>query len=620
LNQELAELAQLFGVQTSYVDMRQNRVDADPESVLLVLQALGTSTRQMDDVPQALKEKREELQRRAAEPVIVAWDGQLPSQSPGQPANSQITFVLEDGTHSEWPPKGALPHGYHSLHIKSDEGTTTSLVISAPVQAHFPLKEKAWGTFAPLYALHSDTSAGAGDLADLRSLIDWTRGHGGRVVSTLPLLAAYLEGDRFEPSPYSPVSRLFWNEFYIDLSASGIQPAPVPELIDYRTAMQEKRRILEGLARAFFENSNAPRFAEFQNFVLKNPEVTEYARFRARVESPRENSEQYYLYAQWLVQTQLREMADDSNRTGMLLYLDLPLGLHRESFDAWRYPELFVKGISGGAPPDPVFTTGQNWSFQPIHPQAMRADGYRYAIAYIRNHLQYAKLLRIDHVMGLHRLFWIPDGLTGDRGLYVEYPADEMYAILSLESHRAGAGIVGENLGVVPPVVNESMSRHNVRQLYVAQYETAVDSGPEALRTPPAGSVASLNTHDLFPFQGFLNGTDIDERLRLNFITPDEAAAEHNERKRIGEALTRFAGQNTFEGCIDFLAKSHADIVLLNLEDLWGETNAQNVPATTKEHPNWKRRMRYSIELLRRLALPQGLMKRGTTDVTSQRS
>ncbi len=132
------------------------------------------------------------------------------------------------------------------------------------------------------------------------------------------------------------------------------------------------------------------------------------------------------------------------------MYLDLPLGLHPDSFDTWRYPQLFVKGMSGGAPPDPVFTTGQNWAFQPVHPQAMRVDGYKYAIAYIRNHLRYARLLRIDHVMGLHRLYWIPEGMSGDRGLYVKYPAEEMYAILSLESHRANAGIVGENLGVVP--------------------------------------------------------------------------------------------------------------------------------------------------------------------------
>ena len=155
------------------------------------------------------------------------------------------------------------------------------------------------------------------------------------------------------------------------------------------------------------------------------------------------------------------------------------------------------------------------------------------------------------------------------------------------------------------------MARHNIRQLYVAQYETAVGSGGTALRTPPPGSVASLNTHDLFPFQGFLEGSDIDERLLLKFANPKEAAAERKERQRIRKALSRFVGKNIFEGCLKFLAKSQADIVLLNPEDLWHETKPQNIPSTTKEHPNWKRRMRYGMERLRRLAPPQGLIERG---------
>jgi 4-alpha-glucanotransferase len=584
--------------------MGGRRIDAHPESVLLVLHALGAPVREMDDVPGALKEKHAELRRRVAEPVLVAWDGEIPPRH--LTALSQgTTLVLEDGTVADWPPQAPLPHGYHRLHIKTESGSAESLVISAPVKAHFPIKENVWGTFAPLYALHSQSSAGAGDLGDFQALIDWTRGHGGRVVSTLPLLAAYLE-KTFEPSPYSPVSRLFWNEFYVDLRQHGMEPAPSAELIDYSATMKAKRQILEKLA------ASAVGDPALEQFIRETPEVTEYARFRASRDGGDETkAAQYYLYTQWLIQTQLREIAERCDEDGTLLYLDLPLGLHPESYDAWRYPELFVKGVTGGAPPDPVFTTGQNWAFQPIHPEAMRADGYRYAIAYLRNHLRFAKLLRIDHVMGLHRLFWIPEGLTGDRGLYVEYPAEEMYAILILESHRAGAGIVGENLGVVPPVVNESMARHNLRQLYVAQYETAVGSGDASLRTPPAGSVASLNTHDLFPFQAFIEGKDVNERLRLKFINEEEAATERREREEVRNALTRFVGENLFEGCVDFLAKSQASIVLLNLEDLWGETQAQNIPSTTKEHPNWRRRMRYSIEGLQKISPPQGLLERG---------
>ena len=608
--------------------MHLRRQEAHPESVLLALGALGARVATMSDVDRALSEKRDDLRRRGAEPVILAWQGRPHLPQRNLPQHSKATLVLEDGSTAPWPPRSPLPHGYHKLHITSGAERTETLVISAPTRAHFPLSTKSGGVFAPLYALHSKRSFGVGDLTDMESLIDWTRQRGGRVVSTLPLLASFLD-EPFEPSPYSPVSRLFWNELFIDparapeFAASSearrlmeTAPSNRSRLVDYRATMTTKRRVLEALSKSYFENANERRREDYQRFIADNPEAPVYARFRAYTERLRLGwqdwpgglelpeqrlepwGEQYHLYVQWLAQSQLRDLVARSRDSDCQLYLDLPLGLHRDSFDTWRYPHLFVKGMTGGAPPDPVFTTGQDWAFQPIHPQAMRNDGYKYAIAYIRNHLRYAKLLRIDHVMGLHRLYWIPEGFKGDRGLYVDYPAEEMYAILSLESHRAEAGIVGENLGMVPATVNRAMLRHNVRQLYVAQYETAVGTGKGVLRNPTPGSVASLNTHDLFPFQAFLDGTDIDVRLKLGFLTPADAATERKERRGIRRAFRKAFGKNVFEGCMDFLAKSRAGIVLQNLEDLWGETKPQNIPATTTEHANWRRRMRYSMERL----------------------
>jgi len=618
----------MYGVMTSYIDMNKRRQEAHPESVLLALRALGAPVIGPGDIPAGLRERREELRRRVVEPVIVAWEGLIPQQrtTSGNPG-AKATLVLEDGRTQRWPTKSPLPYGYHRLHVETKGQQIRSLVVSAPTRANFPFSEKASGIFAPLYALHSRRSRGAGDLTDMASLAEWTANRGGRVISTLPLLANFLDKP-FEPSPYSPISRLFWSEFYID-------PANVPEfeagrrkesaphagkvrqspLVDYRTSMRSKRSVLEAMADAFFEHAAGARREEFEKFVANNPEIPVYARFRAQTDqiqrgwhrwpanlpSPNERAARYHAYVQWIVQSQLRDLEVRCREYECLLYLDLPLGLHRDSFDTWRYPHLFVKGISGGAPPDPVFTTGQDWAFQPLHPERMREDGYSYAIAYIRNHLRYAKLLRIDHVMGLHRLYWIPEGLQGDRGLYVEYPAEDMYAILSLESHRAGAGIVGENLGVVPESVNRAMRRHNIRQLYVAQYETAVGAGKSALRNPPEGSVASLNTHDMFPFEGFLQEADIDERLRLGFVNMKGAVRERKYRKKVREAFEAAFGKNVFEGCTRFLEKSKASIVLHNLEDLWGETRPQNIPSTTREHANWRRRMRYSMERLREI-------------------
>src|SRR5207244_5679494 len=193
----------------------------------------------------------------------------------------------------------------------------------------------------------------------------------------------------------------------------------------------------------------------------------------------------YHLYAQWTIQEQLQALSERAAARGQFLYLDLPLGIHGAGYDAWRNRNFFVEGVAGGAPPDPVFTKGQNWAFPPMNPESMRLNRYQYVIGYVRNHLRYAKLLRIDHVMGIHRLYWIPDELTGDKGVFVEYPAEELWAILSLESHRYRAGIVGENLGTVPPAVNAAMTKHDIRQMYVVQYEIMGNPDNPNLPAPP---------------------------------------------------------------------------------------------------------------------------------------
>jgi 4-alpha-glucanotransferase len=480
--------------------------------------------------------------------------------------------------------------------------------------------------FAPVYGLHSKRGEGAGDLADLESLIDWIDELGGQVVSTLPLLSTFLDKP-FEPSPYSPISRMFWNEFYVDPARSPEYPIEIARrkravnpLVDYRRLMVHKRRILEAMAQSLLSQSGRRR-DQFEKFKQTNPAVEDYARFRAvtdrqekgwRTWSPRlrrgeirpgdfdADTLHYHLYAQWLIQEQMEHLSVRTKRSGCLLYLDLPAGLHADGYDTWKHQDLFVKGMSVGAPPDPMFTSGQDWSFPPMNPEAMRTSGHAYTIAMIRNHLRFARLLRIDHVMGLHRLFWIPEGMPGTQGLYVRYPFEEVYAVLSVESHRLDAGIVGENLGLVPPEVNEALTRHNIRQLYIVQAELSEDSPKKPLRRPNADVVASLNTHDMAPFESFVTGKDIDDRLSLKFLDRKTAEKERKTRARLRKSLRRFLKRrNVFQGCIEFLGRSKASVVLVNLEDLWNETQPQNVPATTKERPNWRRRLRYSIEQMR---------------------
>lgn len=676
---QLQQLARLYGVQTAYYDVSHRRRPASPEALLRVLQALRAPVEKIYDVSDALRERRQALWQRGYEPVVVAWDGgpvetelRLPADLPSSPLAYHLQLetgeVRSRSCGLESLPvlqttdvegvryvsrklalPDPLPLGYHRLRLELQGKSFESLLLSAPLKAYAPAegpKDRTWGVFIPLYALHSQKSRGGGGFSALGALVDWVTELGGGVVATLPLLAAFLD-EPFDLSPYAPASRLFWNEFYADVTQiPELKRCPAAQallesteaqreiealrslsLVDYRRQMALRRRMLEELARCFFAGTSE-RHASFQRFVEEHPAVEDYARFRAAGERLRapwpvwpqplrdgvlkegdydEEARRYHLYVQWSAHEQLKALSEKVRQQGPGLYLDLPLGVHLYGYDVWRERDRFAIDVSGGAPPDAVFTQGQDWGFPPLHPEKIREQGYRYIIAYLRHHLRHAGLLRIDHVMGLHRLFWVPKGLEPGEGVYVRYPAEELYAILSLESHRHKSWIVGENLGTVPSYVNSTMARHRVHRMYVVQYE--LPSEPRrSLRAVPSDSVASLNTHDMPPFAAFWRGLDIKDRLELELL--DEAGVQLERQNRLThkETLVSFLQrkgwlegsssdvQAVLRAGLAYLASSPARVVLVNLEDLWLETLPQNVPGTGEERPNWRRKARYAFE------------------------
>jgi 4-alpha-glucanotransferase len=221
--------------------------------------------------------------------------------------------------------------------------------------------------------------------------------------------------------------------------------------------------------------------------------------------------------------------------------------------------------------------------------------------------MHHARLLRIDHVMGLHRLYWVPRGLEARQGTYVNYPAEELHAIFNLESHRHRTRLVGENLGTVPPVVNQSMARHGLREMFVVQFDLCPDP-KTALREPAAQSVASLNTHDTPTFAAHWRGDDLADRIQLGLLRPGELKAAKKYRAQIKTALVRFLKTQGFlknrkpplreivGALLAWLRASPSEIVLVNMEDLWLETRPQNVPGTSDERPNWRRKSRLPLE------------------------
>lgn len=680
----LRNLARAYGVETEYCDNNGNRHEASAEALLAVLKALGAPVDGMKDIPMARRERRLSYWRQPVEPVVVVWDG-APTQTelrlPSGEASCTAACRLESDTAGirEWgidlsrlpairdtTVEGAsytakpvampqdLPIGYHRLMVETPGRLSESLIISAPALAYDPLEaseREAWGAFLPLYALQSKSSWGCGDFTDLETFMDWVSGLGGSVIATLPVLASFLDKP-CDPSPYTPVSRLFWNEFYVDVTAvpemrrcpealalaestefrGEVETLRSERLVDYRRGMALKRAVLERLARSLSGDSGG-RQESFERYCRDRDGLLDYARFRATVESRGEmwrswpqplrdgllqredfsgETQYYHAYVQWVAEEQLAHVSKRGGEKGLKLYLDLPLGVHPDGYDTWRERDLFAPGVSAGAPPDAMFHGGQNWGFPPLHPERTRQQGYAYPIAYLNEHMRYADVLRVDHVMGLHHLFWVPQEMAANEGVYVRYPADEMYAILSVESHRHRCLVVGENLGTVPAYVNNAMARHGVHGLYVAQYEIPSDAD-SGLRDIPPAAVASLNTHDMPPFAGFWEGLDIERWRARGLITEAEARTRIDDRHAVKRNLARFLMRHGYlkqhpgdvalvlKACLSFLADSRAGILLVNMEDLWLETEQQNVPGVVEGHPNWQRKARFDFDTFARM-------------------
>lgn len=696
---DLRRLAHACGVATSYVDVHDRVRQTSTEALLGVLRALGVRVQVPEDAAAALDHHRRRQTDRMLPPVCATFGSRAtvelttpaPRNSPTVACRVEIEYEsgrlhrwVEDLTAHQptdvgqvdgrqlvtWPLRlSGLPPGYHRLTVELAgtpehgvaDGPAETLLIAAPRRAWRPAEARpGWGGFLPLYAVRTDRDWGAGDLTDLEELAGWLGERGADVVATLPLLPTYLGGgssggagesaEPFDPSPYSPVSRLFWNELVLDLARApewercprdrqlfdGQLTQHVAELrsrplVDYHELAAVKGRVLATLSQVFFDGPGRRR-ADLDQLVADRPEIRDYAWFRAavtrhgpawwrwpatardrRLNEDSVNTEvaHQHLYAQLLAHQQTGELS--GRLAGRRLYLDLPVGARADGYDVWQHRELFALDTATGAPPDDLFAGGQNWSFPPLHPWRLRAEGYGYWSAVLRHHMSLADLLRLDHVMALHRLWWIPDGHDADDGAYVAYPADELYAVVLLESHRQRCQPVGENLGTVPDEVEAALGKRGVGRLYVVEHEAAADADP-VLPPVPGDAVASINTHDMPPLAGWLEGKDIDEHHAAGIFDDAQAAearaARRVTRRRLAAWLdTDPAGplddrptggrpgwRRLVVGLLAWLGASAADVVLVNLEDLWGESEPQNVPGTGSTRPNWRRRATRSLD------------------------
>jgi 4-alpha-glucanotransferase len=609
----LHSLARAMGVHTRYVDGLGKPVRVAPETLLRVCTTLGAPVTRPEDAGDALRAHRAAAAARQVPPVIVAWGGVLAPVTIKPAGSVRVQVCLADGevhtldrTDAGYRAKRALPAGYHRLTVEAGGRKETSTIIAAPVQAwRRSGSPRSWGVGTHLAALRSARSRSVGDLRDLASLCHWVRQSGGDLVTALPLLPTF-NTEVPEPSPYSPVSRLFWSELILDLHDAH-RPTAAPGSLDVTAADAEVRAALAG-----HPVPDPSRLDE---------QVIHYARFRGaqarlgrnwrdwpgdaragnlRPEHVDAEEERFHLIAQTLVRQQLRELRQHLDHEGMRVGLDLAVGVHPDGFDPWSRQSIFGEGMSVGAPPDQGFPSGQDWGFTPVLPEASRLEGHRYLAASIGHQAGFAGVLRVDHIMAWARLYWIPRGFDLHQGTYVSYPAEELFAVLSLESNLNRCEVVGENLGNVPRKIFDALPRHRIWGMYLAVFQAS--GGPD-IQPPTAADVGLIGTHDTPTFAGWLAGNDIGERVHYGLLAEASVPTVTEERLRARQWLaarleSRVEEPYAFLGqLLEWLGRSESPLIVPWLEDFWLEDRGVNLPGTrSSARPNWQRPMRKLLD------------------------
>ncbi|MER5258733.1 4-alpha-glucanotransferase [Streptomyces sp. NPDC002855] len=640
----LTALARAHGVATGYTTDRGQRAVVSPETLVAVLAACGVDASTPRAARGALDAHRRGEAARLLPPCVVtrAHGGGvlLPGPLPGD-----AEVELEDGRLVS--PDAPLPPGHHTLHVRVGQRGARAPLLAVPDRLALP-EHRTWGFLVQLYSVLSRRSWGMGDLADLTELAAWSgRSLGAGFVQLGPLHAA-TPGPLPDPSPYRPSSRRFPDPMHVRVEAvpeygllgplarssvdglaaraRALNEAVLEgsSLIDRETVRDLKHRAL----RSVHEVPLSPgRAAEFAAFVAREGEgLTDFATWCAlaqvhgadwrtwpgELRDPRSpavarareelvGAVGFHRWLAWITDQQLAAAQAAALDAGMAVGLvhDLAVGVAPEGADAWALRHCLAAGMSVGAPPDDFNPHGQDWGQPPWRPDALAAEGYRPFAELLRAGLRHAGALRVDHVMGLFRLWWIPEGRPPSEGTYVRYDAQAMLGVLALEAHRAGASVIGEDLGTVEDGVREELTARGILGTSVQRFEYLGGSAGRHGPLPPAewreNCLATLTTHDLPSTAAWLTGEHVELRERLGLLTRPaaeekaEAAAERDgwlaELERLGLLP---APEGEVAALHRFLLLTPARMLGVWLPDATGDRRPQNLPGTATVHPNWR--------------------------------
>ncbi len=569
-------------------------------------------------------------------------------------------------------PLPALDQGYHQLVLTCGNKEASCHLIYAPKTCYSPQEassEKMWGYAAQLYSLKSESNLGMGDFGDLLNLVEKSAKQGASAIGLNPLHPLY-QNNPAHRSPYSPTSRCFLNVLYIDVAQvpnverckdvqtliatdefkAKVSFAKNTELIDYPAVADVKYQLLERLYADFANSADKKLVAEFEQFKSKQGEdllrLTTfdalYQHFRkidfnaygwtswpeayqninsAEVKQFQQNHAEginYFAYLQWLAHRQLLNVAETAKANGMPigLYLDLAVGCDGGGVDVWSDRDVYVSGAAVGAPPDAMNVLGQDWGLTPINPVALQEQGFQPLVKALRSNMQYAGALRIDHILGLMRQYWVAPGMKADEGVYITFPLESILRIIALESRRSECVVIGEDLGTVPDGFGEIMAAAGLlsyKVLFFERWQSGLFMRPESYS---AQSMVTVSTHDLPTLAGWWTGKDLAWRQKLNLYPNEEMGQEErhariDDRQLLVAALQDLAvidsndlpeqapakiSNGLMLGVQKFLAHAPSHIQLIPLEDALECIEQVNIPGTIDEHPNWQQKLPVMME------------------------
>jgi 4-alpha-glucanotransferase len=667
VGREVQELLDLHGIQASYLDYAGEQVQIPHSNRLTVLGLMGVELTAASNVGALLRCCRQNAADHWLPPATVlpceretSVALRIPVAELETPCNWLIrteagspitgTFVPGQLAESECgrllglPP---LPAGYHTLTFGHPDQQREFRLIAAPDRGYNPTwaerGRKPAGISLHLYELRSSRNWGIGDFTDLLEFTGLAADCGLDFVVLNPLhIMDGLAPERC--SPYSPLDRRFLNPLYIDVEKEPdfrdnpaiidyvarpafqerLQELREADLVDYDAINHIKHVVLSKMFKQFKRqhlNQASERAADFAAWLVKKgPALQKFGEFQAvrhRLTTSMARHREFHCYLQWLAENQLQSCQNASRNSGMSIGLvrDLAVGSDRQGAEVQLNPDLFCAAASVGAPPDPLAPQGQNWGLPPMNPLALKNSGFAHFIELLQHNMAYCGALRIDHIMSLMRLWWCPGQDHSGTGAYVSYPADELFAILRLESQRKQCAIIGEDLGIVPPEIRRLMSNSGFFSnllFYFEKYDSVRFRHPADWTQSALAMVAN---HDVPTLAAWWSKSDLALRDEIGlFNSPEQLNAAVGERESdliqilhwLNELhllphnwqdfnIHRAFDTSLCEAILRAVAMSEAWLVSLQPEDLCLTQTPINIPGTSDEYPNWRRKLPVSV-------------------------